>query len=586
MFARPTCAAGRVGSIAGASSPIVYSALRTFILAVLARIARLPRRHRVLLWAVPAAALLTIGMYRGMSLRFPVTDLDGAGFADLIANGAPNASLSSNFFSAYVPFLDLLGGRINSCLDVLNATPASGSVWRGHAYVLAVPLGLMVDGLGVSGSAAGLLAISVSAAAGLVLAAAFLALRRVRLGVVVAFLALVLLWPPLSLGLAGQPYFDRLFFGFGIAAVLGTWAALFRRPIYASIAVIGILGGALTTERAALLVGFVGVVYPLALIGARVRRSQPAIIIMASGLIAMSWYVFWEIWIHDFEAVNYSESLGLAGLSNTFTRLTTDPGAAQLQTFVLAVLPLVVLCALSPRGLPIALASLAPNLLITIGGAELTGFTTHYHQMYIPILVGLAAVGVARGSERWSGAQRPAHTLSLSRFLLPPVTAAAFLVASITLWSQQPFAPAGVSDLFGKAAGSVGVTRTADEASLRWVGDGRLERAKRALWSADGRPIVAPPQLAPALQLTGVRRFQYFPFGINHAGVVIAPVAEDGRTVQWSEVTPGVFSSLPAERAKAIDSCIRQRLSAGDFEGPVDIGDGLVAFIRRVGRPG
>jgi hypothetical protein len=34
-----------------------------------------------------------------------------------------------------------------------------------------------------------------------------------------------------------------------------------------------------------------------------------------------------------------------------------------------------------------------PNLLITIGGAELNGWTTHYHTMYLPFLIFAASVG-------------------------------------------------------------------------------------------------------------------------------------------------------------------------------------------------
>ena len=35
----------------------------------------------------------------------------------------------------------------------------------------------------------------------------------------------------------------------------------------------------------------------------------------------------------------------------------------------------------------IAMACLVPNVIITVGGAEFTGWTTHYHAMYFPILI-------------------------------------------------------------------------------------------------------------------------------------------------------------------------------------------------------
>jgi hypothetical protein len=47
----------------------------------------------------------------------------------------------------------------------------------------------------------------------------------------------------------------------------------------------------------------------------------------------------------------------------------------------------------------IALSSLLPNLFISIGGAEKTGLTTHYHSFYIPFLISGAVFGFIKLKE-------------------------------------------------------------------------------------------------------------------------------------------------------------------------------------------
>ena len=53
-------------------------------------------------------------------------------------------------------------------------------------------------------------------------------------------------------------------------------------------------------------------------------------------------------------------------------------------------------CLAGWRYLLLALGALLPNVLVTTGGAELNGWTTHYHAMYMPFLVFAASVGFAR----------------------------------------------------------------------------------------------------------------------------------------------------------------------------------------------
>ena len=64
--------------------------------------------------------------------------------------------------------------------------------------------------------------------------------------------------------------------------------------------------------------------------------------------------------------------------------------------WLIALAPLIALSIFSKRYFIIVLGALLPNLLISIGGAEKTGFWTHYHAVYFPILIGFSTIAIAK----------------------------------------------------------------------------------------------------------------------------------------------------------------------------------------------
>jgi len=63
---------------------------------------------------------------------------------------------------------------------------------------------------------------------------------------------------------------------------------------------------------------------------------------------------------------------------------------------------------LGPGGLH---TSLIPNLLVNVGGAELTGYYTHYHAMYLPIIWALATVSLVKYSSKSKRTKFPRSAL-------------------------------------------------------------------------------------------------------------------------------------------------------------------------------
>ena len=471
-------------------------------------------------WLLFSVAL-ALPIYQGLKLRFPGQFLDAAGFADLIGYNAPNINLVAHYFysalAGPIQVLETDPAKICSVLasDPVNLTP---SMWPIHPYVVAIPLGI-ISALGVSAIDVGLAAIAFSVAGGITATLIFLMRRRVPIVWIVPFALLVLLWPVLSEGLLGQPYFDRIFFGPGIVVVLATWMACRGSRIGAIIAPIAVITGALISERSALIAGIVAVLYPIVLIGPRRALSRRTLPIMVIGGASICWFVIWLKFIQAFDSYNHNDPPYLLG---QLARFTSDPSLSNLRYFLLINIPLLVLVALAPRGLILAGVVMAPNILLyPTEDTGLVNLVSHYHQLYASILVGLAAVGLANAHRRWGrrasgsggGFVRPGHLFPTAVVLL-----------GLATWSVAQ-APAGgvnyVLDTSAKALGSYSKeSRAALEASRASKRQVAEEAASYGEQSA--ATVSAVESYAVSLYQEGVRSYTYLPAGVWLADVVIA----------------------------------------------------------------
>ncbi len=521
---------------------------------------RVRRSYGPALWAL-ATVGLTFAIYAGLRRRFPAQYLDAAGFGDLLTGRGINVRLESSFFASVYPYFDLYGASAaRACASVLSTGADVASLWRAHAYAVVMPLSALASAMSVPGILVGLLAIALSLAVFLLAPLYYLVRRRVPAGWTTAFAVLVVLWPVFSMGVLGQPYFDRLFPGFAVIATLGTWAALKRRASLAWIPVVGIVAGACISERGALMGALIGIVYPICLVGGRVVKSRASWLIMASGLASGIWFLIWNFVIENFA---YYGGMGPSSMLSSLQRLVTAPGSGRFFVLMAMVIPLLALVALSPRGLPLALLSVAPNLLVTIGGAELDGFTTHYHQLYMPILVALAAVGVADASQRWRVAL---PSQDGRKYLVSRVAPWVVSIAVLALWSQAESPAAGIEGLFRNTSQALG--RYTTSAGTALDADVSLRRAV-----VDAPPLVgtvsAPESLAPALLQAGVRLYALFPFGVGTVPKVYAPYVGES---SLPNVFPyGVPPVDPQRLGACVQAALNQQYRRDQTVGPVGI---------------
>lgn len=502
----------------------------------------------------PIAALIAVVVVgslisAGQLMRIRANQLDAAGFAELIERDAPNVALSSTYLYSVYPYLWPPDRSLDSgvCAFVTGAGTESVSMWPIHPYVAAIPLGVAARITGVRGSTLGSLAIGFSVAGGLIGGFCFLIARRVRKEFALGWLALIAAWPVLTHGLLGQPYFDRIFFGPACLLPLAVERAIAGSRRAGATAVALVIAGALVSERAALMIGFAAVSLPLLLGGVRTRRSRSCLAVQAAGLLALTWALVWQTALQESP---YYGTIDASSVHAALSRLAHDPARGQALFLVVMLLPVLIVISFRWRLLLLAAAMVFPNLAVTVGGAELSGLSTHYHQMYLPVLAGLAAVALVRIDElAGKGLSKVPGTV---RRLCALVSVAGAVAGSVAIWAsalpdqrQAALAPT-VRHAFGWY-------HHHERESLQ--ADIRAREDLAVFASTQGDTVSAGEGEAVSLLLAGVRGFRYLPLGIGSSDVVIARYVGES-------VDPTLFPyGRPGWAEADVEGCVREVLA-------------------------
>lgn len=428
--------------------------------------------------------------FRGQLFRYPGQYSDSAGMVDLVGRGV-NPGLRGNYLYAVYPYL--FSPRVQAgemCQFLGSQTSPETSFWRIHPYMITLPMGFVTRLTGLAPRTIVALSIGGSAAVGIALVLWFLLRHRggpLATASVAGLLAAYLTWPVLTQGLTGQNYFDRLYFAPAAVICVSTWMAAKARSARAHWFGVGaFVVTAVISERTALTSGLVGTVLIVGLFGRRLFERK-ALCLLGGALINLLWGVFWQTQLQDSP---YYSGITAASARENLSRLLDDPARPKFFLFLAMVLPFLLLSAFEWRVLPAAIAAVVPNLIVSIGGAELSGLTTHYHQMYAPFLICCSAFGFVRLVGAWpkqtestsdfvggrvadQPAGRPGH---LRRRLVAGPLLLLLLAASLNRWNQV-LKDQSVSSPMASARASLDLYPTSERDSLSFSMNQRREVA-------------------------------------------------------------------------------------------------------------
>jgi len=478
--------------------------------------------------------------------RIRASYTDTAGFLEMTNRSNVFKPLNSDYYrSTYGLGLMVSTAPDKICGLLPQINLGSPGFFSIHPYLIAFPLSIISWLIPINAAvlAANLLLMSVIG--GLISLVVFMRKLDVPVIGITIFILAVLCYPVLSQSLLGQPYFDRLMFGPGVVLFLLLWWSKYRSlRVWKWICVDSVVL-ALISERGASLAVLLAVGYLILLHGRQVIVKHELRMILSTGMSVLLYLYMWQTRWQNYSA--YS-GMSFRSLTGEFRSIFQLPIGEMNQVFYLTSIVFVVAALFAGRGLLIVFISFLPNLLFTVGGAELTGFLTHYHQTYLPVVVAAAAVGMYRITNiAVFGRQHVSKTV------------VAILVGASIFFGQAMvnsihFISAGQPDLYTSAR-SVWVPFTDDFKDANAGARSRRDQLKEiadVVKSLSPSAVSAPEDLMPALFLGGTRDVEYWPVGVGKASVVVAPF-RDGVPV----VSPygHAQSSIPN-----LESCVGRML--------------------------
>ncbi|BEV13695.1 DUF2079 domain-containing protein [Herbaspirillum sp. DW155] len=433
---------------------------------------------------------------------------DTAGYVDLLKHIYRFNDMRSSVFAAAYPVFDLTKTAAGVCSSALLNTYEQASFFRWHSYGLAFPIA-WIGGRLTNDFAAVAAVVNALSVYG-IFAAALLIARKQKFNLIeIGLFALLLVsFTPLVGAISGQYYFDRLFIPLALFYYYLHLENERRACWIASVAVI--ICAALVSERSSLMIGALAIY--LSAFDTKDKKAY-RLLTIGAGLLAIGYYVLWsKVFQNSLYASTTSLSAMMANVRTIFD--LSSPLSMMTRELLVVLLPMLVLLFGNKKYLLLALAFLAPNLLLTVGGAEKTGYATHYHSYYIPIILFGALMGYAR------------YKQSISNIALRYALLVVLLVCNIAnIHNRQfPVGPTLTHTLSGDAAMLVEGTAR-QQAAQAWVS------GLNELLSLIDKPdptISANEFVMPIMVSRNITRIRLFPIGLYDSDYLLIESAAGG----------------------------------------------------------
>lgn len=470
---------------------------------------------------------------------------------DLIDNvAAGKGMVSPTFTSFYSAWILLVKTPELYCSEAFDTLFVDASFARWHPYLIAYPMAALTWLPGVDAFDVTVLLLAISLIGGLSAAYWFLRRQGVGAGLAILFVGAVFLFQPWAGNLVGQFYFDRLFFLPALLLVFtvhdrlntgrGNWVLIVLSAVICF----------LISERGAIMGGAFLIAYTV-LWRPMVWRSRDALLLIGLGLCGLVYVGLYATFVQDSK---YYTSISLGSVIGTLDQAFGEHGSLRPQTekMIAMVLPMVALSIFNWRAFLLTVGALLPNFLVTIGGAEKTGVTTHYHMPYLPFLVAGAALGLAQLSQL---AKKPAGARGLGYQALAGAGLAA--IGAYGYYFDLTNLAQPVSFTATPSQAQFAAVAPVDSWPLIQIAKARQDFFRRVAAEIPlGASVTSSDWAMPALVERGIKLIDYAPAGLGLRDFVIVeyPAGEPSM--------PMVPSFATGEDLKTIRRCVDDRIRA------------------------
>ena len=392
------------------------------------------------------------------------------------------------------------------------------------------------------------------------------------------FCILIIANPNWSQAVQGQYYVDRWFLPFGLLLAIFAYQILRAEKLRWSLFVLCFIAvvTAATHERAALSAG--GFLIALCVLYFKdFINRQYRILMIGLGCLLIIYALLISL---TFIGV-YQES-NTVKYVNFFTRMISFSNLLNSEAFNLGLAKFLVVNFLflgflsfaSPRMSFIAFIAMLPNIIGDIGGAEKTGWSTHYHTIYFPFIVFGAALGYISLCNRFSD-----YSLKAKAF---------YTLVGLAIVGQLTFDPYP-----GKVSFTIVqirnhalvmayrfITEDATVNSQRFL---VMQRNKLAAAVPAGAVITTEEAYFPALYEG--RTVLNYPIGIDIAdyAVITLEGTNDDKPIYY----PPMSVRGEPENSKSLASCMEDRLIKLGYNvsAPMIVSGSSIAILRRKSAP-
>lgn len=472
--------------------------------------------------------ILTFSIFRGLQSRFLIQNGDAAGFVDALSPGQSLFDLNFIYGLSIFKLKELLAAE-PSDLTVIGFENhfSEISFFHSHPYVFSFIFRL-IPTFGLPIYFLPLLLLASSYAIGLTLITNKLV--KSKLNVIVKFILvmLALTTPILTEAVSGQPYFDKLFFGPCIAIVFLIQSSDLSFQRNRLLLYTLILISITLSERTSLIVFIIVSYLFVQRFGFKKFFAKQNFNLLLLVFAALAWFIIWTKFISvnpDMDNLNfryYWENLSSAIVGSR---------QSEFILFLLFTAPFIVLSSLRLTYLPLSLIVLMPNILVSIGGAELSGYSTHYHSIYLPVII---ALSVLSATEPKNSRHEPQSTAKQILIGLVGLVG----IGLLCLYPQNRMSLSNFVSNFQSniklGAEALGVIPQEILRARSMYSEESLELFRKLSADREVR-VSAPERFMPSLAASGFRLVDYFPVGVGVNEIIIVPFTDSTfRTVEIS----------------------------------------------------
>lgn len=469
----------------------------------------------------------------------------------VLESGQPTSSTVATWPDALktfnVPVADL-------CQAKLERTGQEYNILSNHAYVSIFLIALLVAIIGPELAFAILNAFSHLLL--LVIPFVFLRLKGVGILPSLAFVLSVAVYPAWSFSSVGDYYLDRLYMPFALLSLflidhivrVDGRIGVNRRLLLGLVFTVSVT--AMFTERAAIMV-MGAMVFYLLFFKKELKISGARNLLLA--LVAVIAIYLWIYFKFVFDGIQGGGGIldnALVILRNPMQRL----GSSGVVPFALVSLLFIGIYVTwsGARYIILAIGAILPNLFISVGGAELNGWSTHYHTMYLPFLIFVASMGFLN-FVHYVGSGR-------GRYFIPIAVGSYFIIVSGFLNPYEgkleySFHASTKNTVLGKVFSYY----LDPKHSYERVAPETLKSLAKLI--PEGVRVSSIEGVMPTLYRA--RHLSYYPIDMDSADyLVVSGTASDGKISSIA----GATSYLGPAQTVELNQCLQQRMAVNGFE--------------------